>query len=276
MGVLPFGLIGLATQIALLGAFVSISRTRFASTGKPIVVVAAFIALSVLLWFGIDRARKMTHILALPLILTLGYLVAFYVLGFFVFRGLLAGGSAAYIGSVFRVGCALLAMYSIATGLVYLLARSLKKQVRLQYGQLALRRSIGVVAAALLLTVAYLATYAVVLPFITMWLQNLIAAQDIAAKISWFFGIQAAGIVLISLPFAIVITRIYRQTGVWFAFVLTVLAWWASREYYSAVYSLVRSPAWIRWFGISTSLELLCVPPAMAWIVSGRKAATVQ
>jgi hypothetical protein len=134
MALVPaFGLIGLVTQLALLGAFVSISRTSFATTGKSVVVVAAFIALSLLLWFGVDRARKMTHILALPLILTLGYLVAFHVLGFFAFRSLLrdADGSAAYIGSIFRVGCAVLAMCSIATGLVYLLARSLRR-VRLQ------------------------------------------------------------------------------------------------------------------------------------------------
>lgn len=131
------------------------------------------------------------------------------------------------------------------------------------------------VAAAILLAVAYIASYAFVLPIVTTWLQNLVTAQNNAARISLFFGIQAVGIVLISMSFGIVITKIYRQTGVWFAFVLAVLAWWASRPYYFQVYSLVRAPTYIRtrdhWFGITTSLELLCVLPAIVWILSRRK-----
>jgi hypothetical protein len=129
MSVLMFGLIGLATQLALLAIFISVSRSAFASTGKPIVLVVAFVALSLIIWSAVNRTKKVTHVLALPPVLALGYLIAFYLLGLIAFPGLLseATTSSDYIGSVLRVGCALLVIYATATGVLYLFAKSLRR-----------------------------------------------------------------------------------------------------------------------------------------------------
>lgn len=132
MTILQIGLMGLATQFAVLWAFVSISQTNFAATGKPVVVVFGIVALTLVLWFGVTRVKKRSHLLALPLVMALGYLVAFFTLGRFVFRGLLSGatGSVDYAGSIFRVGCVLLVIYAVATALIYLLARLLRQITR--------------------------------------------------------------------------------------------------------------------------------------------------
>jgi hypothetical protein len=129
MNLLILGTIGLVTQFALLATFVSISRSGFASTGKPVVLVVAVVALGLIIWSGVKRARKITHVLALPLVLALGYLVAFYSLGLIAFPGLLSDAtrSSDYIGSVLRVGTALLVIYAVATGLLYLFAKSLHR-----------------------------------------------------------------------------------------------------------------------------------------------------
>jgi hypothetical protein len=93
-----------------------------------------------------------------------------------------------------------------------------------------------------------------------------ILAQSTAAKVFWLFGFQTLGIVLISLPFGIVIAKVYRRVGVWFAFFITLLAWWIVSETSILIHHFL-------WFRIGRDLDLVCVLPAIVWILTHRKPA---
>jgi hypothetical protein len=118
-----FGIAGVVLQGIFLAAFILISRTSIAAMGKPVVIGLALICMVVLLWQGVKEAQTRATLFRLPLLLALGYIIAFHVVGVLGFRGLLRDWdfSADYLMSVLRVTIIVFVLYAIGTALLYLL-----------------------------------------------------------------------------------------------------------------------------------------------------------
>ncbi len=120
MKLIHFGLAGAALQGSGLILFILISRTDIAPVGRAVVIGLTLLSLALLLWNGIKKAKNWVTLLLLPTLLALGYVVAFYAIGFLGFHGLLRdmGFSADYLLSVLRVTAVVFVLYVIGTGLL--------------------------------------------------------------------------------------------------------------------------------------------------------------
>ena len=121
-----FGILGLLFQGAGLAAFILVSRFSDSTLGKLIVVAITGLAVCTVLWEGVRRSKGIPAACLLPILLTLGYVVAFHVLGILGFTGLLNDAWPPWLDyflSVLRGGGILMAMYGLATLLFLAVSR---------------------------------------------------------------------------------------------------------------------------------------------------------
>lgn len=125
-----FGILGLLVQGMGLAAFMLVSRSSDATLGKLAVVVITGLAVCTLLWEGVRRSMGILAVCPLPVLLTLGYVVAFHLLGVLGFPGLLKDAWPPwldYLLSVLYVSGILLAIYGLATLLFFAVNRGFRR-----------------------------------------------------------------------------------------------------------------------------------------------------
>jgi hypothetical protein len=127
MKLVQFSIFGMILQSVCLIAFILISRTTLADLGKPIVISLACLGVAFLLWRGVRNASGPTSLCLLPVVLAVGYIVAFHLVGIIGFRGLMRDihpPYGEYLWSVLRVAVVLLVVYSIVTALLFAFKRA--------------------------------------------------------------------------------------------------------------------------------------------------------
>jgi hypothetical protein len=133
-----------------------------------------------------------------------------------------------------------------------------------------MRRAIFLLALAAALTYLYLVVFAYMVAFVAAqptptWWSGLFPTHR-SGTLTWLVLFHAAGILLISLPFAIAIDRAFRRQGIWVASALTIV-----------VAGLVEVPAvvdgfkgttfFVKGFWIFDAMELIGVLPAQVYLV---------
>lgn len=120
------GVAGVFLQGAGLSAFIVISRTNIANVGGKIAIALTALGMGWLIWEGVRNARSKAEIFFLPVLLALGYVAAYHLVGLIWFPGLLSGFSlsgADYLKSVLMVLATVLLMYSTGTLLIFLIRK---------------------------------------------------------------------------------------------------------------------------------------------------------
>jgi hypothetical protein len=84
-----FAILGTILQGAFLIAFILVSRGRFAGVGKPLVITLACLSVTLILGVGVRNAKDSTSLCLLPVMLAVGYVIAFHLVGEIGFPGLL-------------------------------------------------------------------------------------------------------------------------------------------------------------------------------------------
>lgn len=138
-----FGTLGLLAQGVGLAAFMLISRSNGATAGKLTVVVLTGLAICALLSEGVRRSRGILGVCPLPVLLTLGYVVAIHLLGVLGFPGLLKDACPPwvdYLLSVLYVSGILLTIYGLATLLFFAANRGFRR-IRLHSHQQSVKVS---------------------------------------------------------------------------------------------------------------------------------------
>lgn len=129
MSILSAACVGLAIQAAGLGTFVLVARTAWATPGKQLVILATFCSMAALL-FVANRPYTFTNSFTLSLLLALGYLLSYHVLGATVFPSLLKDfdiPSIEHTKAVAPVLGLLFLLYFVGGGLVGLLQKILSQ-----------------------------------------------------------------------------------------------------------------------------------------------------
>jgi hypothetical protein len=132
------------------------------------------------------------------------------------------------------------------------------------------RRDLVLTAVAAGLVVLYLVAFVYMVAFVAIqptpvWWQNGFGT-DRSAQLAWLFSFHAAGVVLVSIPFAFVIARVYRRFGVLVACVVTLVVWGTIDA--SLMADALKGAAFgARGFWIADSVELLGSLPALVWIM---------
>jgi MFS family permease len=125
----------------------------------------------------------------------------------------------------------------------------------------------GVAAALFILyMLAYVYLAAFVATFLPPTWWRSLSSDHRTGILSWFFVADFVGLVLISIPFAFVIDRVYGRTAVPVALGVTALTWFTV-EASSLVQSLSGNAQYVRNFQIAESAELLTVLGLLVWIV---------
>ena len=125
-----FGIFGLLVQGAGLAAFMLVSRSSVAGVGKPATIVITGLVICTLLWEGVRRSRGILALCLLPVVLALGYVVAFHLLGMLGFPGLLSDARQPwldYLLSLLHVTGTLLVLYGLTTALFFAISRGFRK-----------------------------------------------------------------------------------------------------------------------------------------------------
>ena len=130
MKIFWFGILGLLVQGVGLAAFMLVSRSSDATLGKLTVVVITGLAVCTLLWGGVRRSKGILVVCLLPVLLTLGYVVAFHLLGVLGFPGLLKDAWPPWLDyflEVMYVSGILLAIYGLTTLLFFAVNRGFRR-----------------------------------------------------------------------------------------------------------------------------------------------------
>jgi len=133
-----------------------------------------------------------------------------------------------------------------------------------------LRRPLVLTSVAAVLVVLYLLAFVYMVAFVAIqptpvWWRSAFGTHR-GAELAWLFSFHAAGVVLVSLPFAFVITRAYRHLGVAVACVVALVTWgtidasFMSDAFKSAAFGA-------RGFWIADSVELLGSLPVLVWLM---------
>ena len=133
-----------------------------------------------------------------------------------------------------------------------------------------MRRPIVLTAVAAGLVFLYLVAFVYMVAFVAIqptpaWWQNAFGTHR-SAQLAWLLSFHAAGVVLVSLPFAFVIARVYPRLGIAVACVVTAVIWGTIDA--SLVIDAFTSAAFgARGFWIANSVELLGALPALVWLM---------
>jgi hypothetical protein len=122
MKLVTFSIFGIILQGVWLVAFILISRTTFADLGKPIVISIACLSVAFLLWRGVRSTNSPTSLCLLPVVLAIGYIIAFHLVGMIGFPGLIRDihtPYSEYLWSLLRVAVVLLFVYGAVTTLLF-------------------------------------------------------------------------------------------------------------------------------------------------------------
>jgi hypothetical protein len=125
-----FGVLGLLVQGVSLAAFMLVSRSSVAAVGKPAIIVIAGLVICTLLWEGVRRSKGILAFCLLPVLLALGYDVAFHLLGVLGFPGLLSDSRQPwldYVLPLLHVTVTLLILYGLATALFFVISRGFRR-----------------------------------------------------------------------------------------------------------------------------------------------------
>jgi hypothetical protein len=117
-----FSVGGVLTQAMGLIMFALISRTQWASTGKPAVLGLTFAGVILLLWWLLKGTDTIRSAFVAAVSLSLAYVVAFHLVGALGFPGLLKDFDLAsfdYILSALRVFAAVLVLYTVCSAAVF-------------------------------------------------------------------------------------------------------------------------------------------------------------
>lgn len=123
---LCFSAIGVLYQSISLAAFMFVAGTHFADVGKPIVVGAAILSSALLVWVWIRSIKRAVWIFLVPATLSIGYSVAFHLVGLVFFPGLLGDFYPPFLDyalAVLRVTANMFVLYVIGTASMVLLNR---------------------------------------------------------------------------------------------------------------------------------------------------------
>jgi hypothetical protein len=128
MKAIRFAVVGLVVQALGLASFILISRTSVAAVGKPAVIGLMLTGIALLLWREIKQAKTPVTLLQFPVLLALGYAIAFHLVGAVGFRGLVRDVefSGDYLLSVLSTTGVVFVVYAIAAALLYFLDKMLR------------------------------------------------------------------------------------------------------------------------------------------------------
>ncbi len=87
-----------------------------------------------------------------------------------------------------------------------------------------------------------------------------------SGSLSWVLFVHAAAMLLVSLPFAWVVRRLYREFGVWVSAALALVIC-SAVEGPVAADMLVNSPLLIKVTWLADVLLLLLILPSLVWLV---------
>jgi hypothetical protein len=125
-----FSILGLLAQGLGLAAFMLVSRASDATSGKLAVVAITGFAVCTLLWEGVRRSKGILAVCLLPVMLTLGFVVAIHLLGVLGFPGLLKDAWPPWLDyflSVLYMSGIWLAIYGLATALFFAINRGFRR-----------------------------------------------------------------------------------------------------------------------------------------------------
>jgi hypothetical protein len=138
-----------------------------------------------------------------------------------------------------------------------------------------LRRPIVLTAAAAVLLVLYMFALAFMVGFLVnrpatpVWWRNAFGTR--LGELAWLSSFHAAGVLLVSLPFAFVIARVYRRLGVALACVITLVTWGTTAASFIAdalKSDTLRSATFgARGILIANSIEILVSLPVLVWLM---------
>ena len=130
MNAIKFGVTGVVLQGLFLAFFILVSRSAIAVFGKPAIVGLAAIGMTFMLWQGVRKAKTLTSLLILPVLLSIGYVIAFHLTGVLGFSGLLRDWafSVDYLFSNIRIIVIVFVIYVIDTLILYLCANFSRKR----------------------------------------------------------------------------------------------------------------------------------------------------
>jgi hypothetical protein len=129
------------------------------------------------------------------------------------------------------------------------------------------RRAIVLLAFAGALMSLYLIVFVYVVAFVAaqptpMWWSGLFPSYRSGA-LTWLMLFHGVGVLLLSLPFAFVIDRVFRSYGVWVALALTTVI-----AFVAEVPDGLRSAAYFaKWHWIVDMVELIGVLPVLVYIL---------
>jgi hypothetical protein len=101
-----FALTSIVLNSCLLSAFIVAARIDSSNLGKPVIITVGFASVTLLLWHALRDATHNNAVLVCPLLLALGYVIAFNVLGLLAFPSLLRDVAASltdYLWSLVKV-----------------------------------------------------------------------------------------------------------------------------------------------------------------------------
>jgi len=129
MRILRFGVVGVLVQAAALAAFILVSRSSWARTGKPLVMSLAVLAIGLVLWREIRCSSGIASLFWLPVVLSFGWLLAVEALGAVAFPGLLTDShwDIDYLFDSVRILVDLTIVYGIATIALFVLHRGMRR-----------------------------------------------------------------------------------------------------------------------------------------------------
>jgi hypothetical protein len=113
--------LGISLEGFWLAMFICVSSTSPSEATKDIVIISAGVSLAALIYCAVTRLAKKTDVVLLLIIVSVGYIGAFHLLGLLFFRGLLSDAdlSFEYARSLLGITVVLLAMYLLVALVFY-------------------------------------------------------------------------------------------------------------------------------------------------------------
>jgi hypothetical protein len=131
MKLIKLSLAGALVQAICLALFVLVSRTRVATIGKPVVIGIAIAGIVYIIWRAATKLGNWPSLCLFPVLLGLGYIIAFNLVVAGGFRGLLQQVYAPdwdYFWMEIDIACLLTALYGIITALLFTVHKVLQRR----------------------------------------------------------------------------------------------------------------------------------------------------
>jgi hypothetical protein len=118
---IQLAVLGVSLEGFWLAMFILVSSTRPSEASKATVVISAGVSLVALIYYAVTRLAKKTDLVLLLMIVSVGYIGAFHLLGLLFFQGLLSDAdlSFEYARSLLETTVVLLAIYLLVAFVLY-------------------------------------------------------------------------------------------------------------------------------------------------------------